>query len=110
MFFIFSRPCSPCNKNIVYWNKFAELLKEHVDCYGIVLNSLSEAYNFNEKRELKFKIYVPQNLDKFLKEMKLKLNFPQTILYTNRVEMLKMGDLKPEDAVKIINIAKRLGA
>lgn len=109
LFFIFSRPCSVCNKNILYWNKMAELLQNKADCYGIVLDNLTEAYNLKEKANLKFDVYVPKDVDRFIKQMKLHLNYPQTIVYTGKVEFTGLGPLRPEDATRIINMAKALG-
>lgn len=107
---IFSRPCSPCNKNIVYWRKIAEVLEKDVDIYGIVLGSASEAFNFAEEAKLNFKIYVPEDLEKFIKKQRIMLNFGQTILYTadNGVNYLKMGPLEGDEAVSIINMAKKM--
>ena len=81
LIFIFSRPCSPCDKNIVYWLKMQEILEDQVNFYGIIPGNATEAFNFSEKAKLNFKLYVPVNLNEFIQRMRLKLNFSQTILY-----------------------------
>lgn len=107
VFFLFSRPCSPCNKNIVYWNKINEVLKDDADVYGIILDNLSQAYSFTEKKAANFKIYVPQDLERFLKAMRLKLTSSQTILYSkDGIKVIKMGDLNPSDAAGFIQSVK----
>lgn len=109
LIFIFSRPCSPCDKNIVYWRKMREILEDRIDFYGIILGDATEAFNFSEKAKLNFKLYVPVQLNEFIQKMRLKLNFSQTILYArNEVKYLKLGKLEGEEAVNIINMAKEL--
>jgi hypothetical protein len=49
LIFIFSRPCSPSDKNIVYWRKMREILEGQVDFYGIVLGDVTTAFNFSEE-------------------------------------------------------------
>lgn len=109
LIFIFSRPCSPCEKNIVYWRKMHEVLKDGVDFYGIILGDATTAFNFAENAKLDFKLYIPANLDKFIEVMRIKLNFSQTILYAkNEVKYLKLGNLEGEEAANLINMAKAL--
>lgn len=111
LIYVFSRPCSPCDKNIVYWKKIAEVLgKDHVNVYGIVLDSLTEAYNFAREARLNFKIYAPRNLEKFIEAWRVKSNHSQTILYQDRVRWLKLGEMSGEEAIKAINLGKRLTA
>jgi hypothetical protein len=109
LIFIFSRPCSPCDKNIVYWRKMREILEDQVDFYGIIPGNATKAFNFSEKAKLNFKLYVPVHLNEFIQKMRLKLNFSQTILYARgEVKYLKLGKLEGEEAVNIINMAKEL--
>jgi thiol-disulfide isomerase/thioredoxin len=109
MIFIFSRPCSPCDKNIVYWKKMAEILQDSVDFYGVVLGNATEAFNFAEEARLNLEVYVPVDLYTFILNQRIKLNFSQTILYArNEVKFLKLGVLEGEEAVNLINMAKKL--
>jgi thiol-disulfide isomerase/thioredoxin len=109
LIFIFSRPCSPCNKNIPYWNKIGKILEGRAAIYGIVLSDLTEAYNFSEKAKLTFPLYIPNNLNQFIKEMKIKFNLPQTILYhKDKVYLTQLGLLNGDDTADIINAVKKL--
>jgi peroxiredoxin len=109
LIFIFSRPCSPCNKNIVYWKKMATLLGDKVNVYGIVLADASHAFNFSETAKLNFKIYVPENISTFSDALRIKMNLSQTIIYhNNSVLNLKLGDLNGQEATDFIKMVKRL--
>ncbi len=106
--FVFSRPCSPCNKNLVYWKKLTMLLKGKVNVYGIVLDNVTAAYNFSEEAKLNFNIYVPEDLPKFISTMRIKLNYPQTIIYHKGVKFQKLGLIKGDEAGPIIEKAKAI--
>jgi hypothetical protein len=109
LIFIFSRPCNPCQKNFKYWEKMKEILGDRVDFYGIILEGTALAFEFSKKANLNFKIYIPEDVDRFIQAMRIKLNLAQTILYTkNGVKYLKLGDLEGEESVNIINMAKKL--
>lgn len=99
LIFIFSRPCSPCNKNISYWKKMAKILDGKVNIYGIVLDEPGKAFDFAEQAKLNFKIYIPEDLRTFIQTMRLKMNLSQTIIYHNgAVRKLKIGDLDGKEA------------
>jgi peroxiredoxin len=107
LIFIFSRPCTPCNANIVYWKRMSEILKGRAIVYGIVLDDFKNANDFSLSANLNFDIYVPDQIGRFIKCFRLKFNLSQTILYhSNKVKLLKSGDLSNEDAFRFINIAK----
>lgn len=106
LIFIFSRPCSPCNKNIVFWQKMAEVLKGKVSVYGIILANVTEAYNFSQRAGLNFKIYVPQDIDTFIEKMRIKMNVSQTIVYNGTVRLVKLGNMEGEEAVSVIKLIK----
>lgn len=104
LIFIFTTPCSPCNKNIVYWSKLAEILQDKVSIYGIVLDDISQASSFSESSKLNFGIFVPVRLDEFKKSMRLKLNIEQTILCDkNKVEFVFLGVLEMNDLSRILD-------
>lgn len=87
----------------------AEILKDNVDFYGVVLGNATEAFNFAEEARLNFEVYVPVDLDTFILNQRIKLNFSQTILYAgNEVKFLKLGVLEGDEAVNIINTAKKM--
>lgn len=108
LIFIFSRPCSPCNKNIKFWKSIAGILKDKKNkIFGIALDNLSATYNFMKEARLNFDIYVPEELEIFLKRMRIKLNFAQTILYHKGVKVQKLGPLEADEVTRIINYIKK---
>ena len=106
LIFVFSRPCSPCNKNIIYWKNMAEIFKGKVNIYGVILNSATEAFNLKEKSKVDFHLFIPENINKFIKHFRIKLNLAETNIYKDGVKYTSIGDLSGEEAVKIINIVK----
>lgn len=108
--FIFERPCSPCDKNVTFYKKMVTILKarKNVAFYGIVLDSIDEAASFAEQSRLPFNVYVPRDLDGFMKTMRVKLNLGQTIIYTDKLNYIKLGQLSPKEMVKIIELVKSL--
>jgi len=104
--FIFSRPCSPCNRNIIYWRRMSDILKGKVNIYGIVLDSISNAKIFASKSELNFPIFVPQDLSGFIKRFRIKLNLPETILYKEGVIRSILGEVDGRGVAEIIKSAK----
>lgn len=108
MIFILSRPCTPCQKNFGYWQKFKEILDGQIDFYGIALADASSTFNFAKQAKLNIKLYVPGDLKKFIQAFRIKLNLSQTIIYCqNEVKYLKLGDLEGDEAVQIITAAKK---
>lgn len=107
--FIFSRPCSTCDRNLLPWQKIAKHLSGKVNIYGIILNDMSGAYNFSKKAKLNFPVFVPKNIKKFIEAFRLRNNSSQTIIcINNRVASLYMGELEGKDAIKILEFAKQL--
>lgn len=108
LIFIFSRPCTKCNKNVIYWQRLSRLVSGKANTYGIVMDNPGTAFAFEESANLDFKIYVPENIQGFQERMRIKLNFSQTILYKNGVRYMKLGDLDPDNAKQIIKIVREL--
>jgi hypothetical protein len=110
--FIFPRPCTVCAKNIVYWNKMQTIFGNKVPVYGIVPDSLTNAYNFWEesgKQKIKFPVYVPDDLKEFLKNFRLRLNSAQTILVNRgKIKHIIVGDLEGDTAIDFIKRVKTL--
>jgi hypothetical protein len=107
--FVFLKRCSPCDKNIIFWKKIAKLFKDEISVTGVVLNTPTEAFNFENKTKLNFKIYVPDDLPAYIRDMRMMINQSQTIvLQDSRVKMVKLGDLDGNSAVKIISLIKGL--
>jgi hypothetical protein len=104
LIFIFTTPCSPCNKNIVFWNKLAEIMKDRVSIYGIILDDVSQAYSFSESSKSNFGIYVPKRIDEFKNNMRLKLNIEQTIICeANKVKFAYIGVLDINELSKFLD-------
>ncbi len=106
--FIFSRPCSPCDKNILYWRRMAEILKGRAAIYGIIIGSFEEMKAFSEQAKLNFGVYAPADLKAFIIGFRLKLSYSQTILYGDRVKIVKVGNLEGEDATRFLDETLRL--
>jgi peroxiredoxin len=101
--YVFSRPCSPCNKNLVFWNKMAQILGKQVKIYGVVLGDLTEAYNFSQNAKLFFDIYVPDEVEMFVNAWKIRSNQPLTILLRNgKPALVVLGLLEAKDSGEFI--------
>jgi len=107
--FVFLKRCSPCDKNIIYWKKIAQMFENKISVTGVVLNTPTEGFNFEKEAKLNFRVYVPDNLTKYTKDMRIRLNQSQTIvLRDGKVKLVTMGDLSGKNAIEIINKIKGL--
>ncbi len=108
IFIIPRSSCITCDKNMVYWKKYAALFADTISIYGIVLTNISEAANFSLDAKLNFPLFTPENLSAFTKKFRLKYNYPQTIICKgNEIKYLQFGDLDGEMAKKIIKLIKQ---
>ncbi len=106
---VFYKQCSPCDKNIIYWKKIASMFEKRIQIIGVVINSPTEAFSFEEKAKLNFKVYVPDNLTKYTKDMRVLLDQSQTIvLEDGEVKRVIMGNLTSQNAIELINLIKGL--
>jgi len=102
--FIFSRPCSPCNKNIPFWRRISSLKKAEI--FGIIVEDVTKMANFAESMNLNFKLYCPEEINKFKENFRLKFDLAQTLLLMHgKIIYVKVGDLTPQD---YFEIAKKL--
>lgn len=102
--YIFSRPCTPCDKNLIYLKKFARLLDESVVMRGVVLGNLSEGYEFTQKTNPGFAIFVPEDLKRSIKEYRLKFNESQFIVCRgSEISFVKTGEFSDEEFIRILN-------
>ena len=110
LFFIFKMPCSACNRNLSLWIQMARILDGGTEILGIIPTGYEEARRFVEdiKGKLNFNVYVPYDADKFRKEMRLGPRTAQTILYYNKVEYIKEGNLDGDDYTAILRKAKAM--
>lgn len=102
LIFVFERPCSPCNKNIVFWNKIALRFKDQVNIYGVIAEDFQDFYNQLESLRVGFQLYCPDNVEMFLNELRIRTNMAQTILYAKGVQYLKLGELGNKDIFSLI--------
>jgi len=104
--FVFEKPCSPCNKNINFWNKIAILLREKVQTYGIIEEDFSNARETKLQNRVVFPLYAPVDVDEFRKVIPTSINLPQTVVVMNgKVSNLYVGQLSPESVKDIMQIA-----
>jgi hypothetical protein len=94
------------------WNKIARVLKkDKIRCYGIILSGFSEMVNFNKiyNDSLEFKVYSPEDVLKFKKEFRIKLNRAQTLLVKDsKVRNVNFGELSSADYIEVIKSSRRL--
>lgn len=107
--YVFLKNCSPCDKNIIYWKKIAKMFEKKISIAGVVINTPTKAFNFEKEAKLNFKVYVPDNLTQYTKNMRIRLDQSQTIvLKDGRVKLVTMGNLSGKNAIDIINTIKGL--
>ena len=107
--YIFSQPCTICDKNMIFLKKFSRLLERPVIILGIVVGNLSEGYEFARKAELEFNIYVPEDLSKFKKDFRIKFNDSQLILCRGlEIVYVKLGELSSGEFVTILELIRGL--
>jgi peroxiredoxin len=102
--FIFSRPCSPCDRNIALWNAFTELFREKMDMFGIVVDEPGATAYLREKVKLNFSLYSPEDIRQFISRFRLRLPHSQTIIVSEKgnVAYLKPGELTQDDFSRIV--------
>ncbi len=103
LIFIFSKPCSSCSKNNLFWDKIADSVNGRIKAYGVILGDAATMVEFAERARLRFPLYVPRDPVKFREAFRLKMNLPQTIIARDgRVEYLKIGMLGPDDYISLL--------
>ena len=108
LIFVFNT-CSECNKNILYWNKLAGILKKKISIYGIVLDTLSNVYNFSEASKLNFRLYSPDSIEELKRNFRLKLDIAQTILCcADKVKYITLGELNIAETTKILEMINEI--
>jgi peroxiredoxin len=105
---IFSQPCSGCDKNIPFWKKIADVAGEKIKIYGVVLDSYGAAFEFENRANLNFSIYAPEDIGKFKESLRIKFNYAQTLVYHKGVKFSHVGELENRDTVKIIKLIRNL--
>ncbi len=107
--YIFSQPCTPCDKNLIYLKKFARLLDKSVIIRGVVVGNLSEAYEFTRNAKLDFNIFVPGNVKRFSGEFRLKFKHSHLIVCRGKeIRFVKMGELSSDEFTQIIKMIRNM--
>lgn len=107
--YIFSRPCTTCDKNLIYLKKFGRLLDKSVAIRGVVLGNLSEGYEFTQKAKLDFNIFVPEDLKRFIHEFRLKFSYSQLIVCRGKeIMFVKMDELSTDEFVRILKMIRNM--
>ncbi len=109
LIFIFKLPCSTCSGNILYWNRIARILNGKVKIYGIVPGIPSQMFDLLNEAKLNFKIYIPNDFNKFIKKNKVKTNLSYTIVCLKGKIILNIpGNLTGDDYLEIVRVVKLL--
>jgi len=102
--FIFSKPCTPCNKNIPFWRRISALKRAEV--FGIIPDKVTGMVNLSGTLQVNFRLYCPENIERFEKKFRVKLDLAQTLLLERgKVIYIKLGQLTTQD---YFEIAKKL--
>jgi hypothetical protein len=84
------------------------LLSDRVFVIGIIIGELSSALDLSGIVKLNFNLYVPNDIDDFIKSFRLKFFCSQTIVYLKTVKIVKIGELSIKDATELIIAVKKL--
>ncbi len=100
--FVFKKPCSHCNGNIMHWKRIARRLGSK-EAYGIIFGGKSELINFESKIKTRFLICSPEDEEKFRESLRVFNNKEHTfILKDGQVIYSKQGLLNRDDLQFII--------
>jgi hypothetical protein len=80
--YVFSQPCTPCNKNIIIWKRISSVMKDKINTFGIIPKELSdEIITFSNNLQLPFRLYCPMNVSQFKEEFRIRSDeLAQTII------------------------------
>lgn len=105
--YIFQRPCSPCDKNIILLNKLIGQFAGKLEVYGVVIAGFQEFVNQVDNLKANFKLYYPEDPDRFLARFRLKTNLSQLLVYSDRVAYLALGELDNADMLALIDFIRK---
>ena len=111
LIFIFSRPCSPCDRNVVLWKRLYSILNRincNIRIFGLILNQPGKEKEV-EKLNLNFEVYyLSYEAIQLLKNSKYNINASQTILYEQGIKLYFVGNLTIKDVNCILLFCKNL--
>lgn len=103
LIFIFERPCSPCNKNLGYWNRLSSLGGKDAKTFGVIVDTQETMVNFAMNRKVNFAVGAPVDKNEFVKTFRLHYNFSETILMEgNRVKLVHIGDFDTDSFARFV--------
>ncbi len=106
LIYIFSRPCTRCDKNTIFLKKLYSILKGKVKFYGVVVADDSTAFNFAAKSKLPFPLFIPKDINAFVKSFRLSNNSSHLIIAdNNKVQYVCIGtltDVEVKHAIKLL--------
>lgn len=108
LIYVFRLPCLTCNQNLYLIKRLQEAVGKKLKILGIVPSSPQQAFEFEEKAKLDFKILIPENLKDFKDSVKLKENTAFTMLCKNsKIEFIRYNDLRADDITSILKFSKK---
>jgi peroxiredoxin len=110
LIFIINESCFNCSGNLPLFNKMSRILKKDgVKVFGIIPDDPSKMFQFSENNKLDFKLYTPEEPDKFKRVLRLKAPTDQILLYYKRKVVLTFsGILDGKSYTGILRKAKQI--
>jgi peroxiredoxin len=109
LIFIFSRPCSPCNANIIFWNRMARICEGKANVFGIVIDDLEQVSQLSENKKVGFDLYVPAKIETFINKNRIDSNQAQTVLYKDgEIDSIVVGELDGDSYTQLMRKLKKL--
>jgi hypothetical protein len=71
--------------------------------YGIILDNIENSIKYSKEAKLNFNVYVPIEIEKFKKEMKLNTPYSQTIYYRGKIQNIFIGEINSENVMEILD-------
>jgi hypothetical protein len=85
-----------------------EVIGDKIEIIGLIPAGHQDAFAFEDKARLKFKICIPETLADVKDKLKIKMNLPYTmVIDKNRVAFIKVGDIEAEDLTTILRLIKK---
>ena len=88
------------------WNRMAKIIS---NSYCVLLGDASEAFEVKENANLSFDFYVPNDIDKFKKKFRVKINSVPTLLCRgNKVVFVYNGKITGDVFTHICRLADKV--
>ena len=107
--YIFSQPCTICDKNLFYLKKFTRFLDKSVVIRGVVIGNFSDAYKFIQNAEPGFDVYVPEDLNRFIDEFRIKFNQSHLLVCKGKeIKFVRTGELSSDGFPQILRTIRSM--